>query len=215
MAVCASPKASLNLVAFSALPKRIAKISSTRSPSEKSNADQTQERSEPTLGSRTMRGSTTWFMMIFIVFSCRMSARIMLDSRCLSNLTSPTPRSIHSFLPLPLFSSVSVKRKSLDRILNVTSSSSSCVFTSTSSSCTTGVNSAVDSPSGPPSSSPLSSAFSAVSPNFTGAPPPKRLGAPSVLPKLLKSKPPDAAVDPKVSGAGASPSASLPKLAIS
>ena len=59
-------------------------------------------------------------------------------------------------------------------------------------------------------------AAAALSPNFTGAPPPKRLGAPSVLPKLLKSKPPDAAVDPKVSGAGASPSAgSLPKLAIS
>ena len=59
-------------------------------------------------------------------------------------------------------------------------------------------------------------AAAALSPNFTGAPPPKRLGAPSVLPKLLKSKPPDAAVDPKVSGAGASPSeGSLPKLAIS
>mmetsp|Transcript_25650 Transcript_25650/g.86201 ORF Transcript_25650/g.86201 Transcript_25650/m.86201 type:complete len:203 (-) Transcript_25650:293-901(-) len=125
ISACASRNASLNLFEFSAVPNRSAKTSSTRSPSEKSKTDQTQERSEPALGASSMRGSTMWLAMTFIVFSWRIKTRILEDSRCFKSFMSPTPRSIHSFFPEPLFRSVSVKRKSLLRILKMTSSSSS------------------------------------------------------------------------------------------
>mmetsp|Transcript_20404 Transcript_20404/g.81597 ORF Transcript_20404/g.81597 Transcript_20404/m.81597 type:complete len:203 (+) Transcript_20404:747-1355(+) len=171
-----------------------------------------------------MRGSTTWLQMTFIVFSWRISTRSRSDSRCLRIFTSPTPRSIHSLDPEPLLSSVSVKRYSLARILNTISSSSSIVLTSTSSSCTTGVNSCVDSCrsgcSAASSSSVVAAAGADASPNFcTGCPAPKSDGSPAVdvlppsagAPKLGAA----AAAAPKVNcgvagAAFSSPASALP-----
>ena len=59
MCALAFSKASLYSLAPSLLPKRIAKIVSSSSPEEKSHADQTHDRSLPTFGSSSMRGSTT------------------------------------------------------------------------------------------------------------------------------------------------------------
>ena len=52
-------KAALYSLAPSELPKRIAKIVSSSSPLEKSQALQTHDRSLPTFGSSSIRGSTT------------------------------------------------------------------------------------------------------------------------------------------------------------
>ena len=64
-------KAALYSLAPSELPNLIAKIVSSSSPDEKSHADQTQDLSEPTFGSNSMRGSTTWLQMILALIVSR------------------------------------------------------------------------------------------------------------------------------------------------
>mmetsp|Transcript_5057 Transcript_5057/g.13493 ORF Transcript_5057/g.13493 Transcript_5057/m.13493 type:complete len:296 (-) Transcript_5057:9-896(-) len=147
ISACASSKCFLNVRAISESANRRAKTVSESSPSAKSKADHTQDRSDPTLGSSLIRGSRAWLAITFMVFSCRISNRSRWCSLCRKILASPIPRSFHDLFPVPTSSKVSPKMNNFERMPYTTSSSSSPDFTSTSSSLTTGSNWAVDSSS--------------------------------------------------------------------
>jgi len=108
----------------SVFPKRMARVTIEGKPSAESATLYTQLRSEPELGWSLISGVRSWSAQTLNVLSLLICARILPESRALSNLTTPVPRSFHSDLVLS-------KRKSLARILKRTSASSSYVLTGT------------------------------------------------------------------------------------
>jgi len=174
-----------NSSAFSAEPnlQHMFTIVGRTSPSEQSTTTITRAFSDPACSSIFVPGLTWKLAHTFSVFSRRISRRILPLVLCLSSLIGPSPRSFHS---------PSTNRYDLDLASKSTSSFSSPDATSTFSSFTNGVNSALHSAS-------AAAASAASSPSSAAA----ALGADAnTLGSNVAAAPPKPPVAPKPNTGG-------------